>query len=181
MDDVGVDRPDDAVEFSGGFMGDSGQVARCQREIISSSVSERGEGLARSFRYGFCGRQIPANPGAKPFIWLRRVEVDAEIAFRRTGENHRWMYDRVPLGGLLGRLVSSGRWLAMRRVGDSQFRNVWTRHRGRWASSQARFLVMEAMRQRDELASRSFFDLGGCWRRGCRDAKPPSRIARARR
>lgn len=87
--------------FSGGFMGRfwASRPLPARDYIVERLGNEAKVWLDRFDADFEAGKYQPIPPEA---IYLAPpVEVDAEIAFRRTGENHRWMYDRVSLGGLL--------------------------------------------------------------------------------
>jgi len=87
--------------FSGGFMGRF-WVSRPLpvRDYIVERLGNEAKVWLDRFDEDFAvGKYQPIPPEA---IYLAPpVELEAELAFRRTGENHRWMYDRVSLGDLL--------------------------------------------------------------------------------
>lgn len=87
--------------FSGGFMGRTWASRPLpSRDYIVERLGNEAKVWLDRFDEDFAvGKYQPIAPEA---IYLSPpVEVDAEVAFRRSGENHRWMYDRVSLGVLL--------------------------------------------------------------------------------
>jgi len=87
--------------FSGGFMGRlwASRPLPARDYIVEHLGLEASVWLERFDADFAAGKYQPIPPEA---VYLAPpVEAEAEIAFRRTGENHRWMYDRVSLGRLL--------------------------------------------------------------------------------
>lgn len=86
--------------FSGGFMGRLWRSRPLRsRSLIEERLGEEASRWLEKFDHEFLGGLPPLLP--QQVFEKAAVGPEEEFAFRKRGEIHRWMYDRISLGALL--------------------------------------------------------------------------------